>query len=343
MIKAFSSISRNKQELLFQLVLHILLYISASYDKDEILFDEQNVFYFLTYTAAAFVINYILLPSFFYKKKYFLFFYCTALVITLLILLEELVLEQIFYPDTKGLGFPGVFHTLLEVLPLISILSGFKFAWDAISKQKEVDSLKEAMRESELQFLSSQINPHFLFNNLNNLYAYAIEASPKTPDIILELSSVLRYMLYECRSNFVPLKKEIEHLKNFSYLNQLQIEERGIVNFHTAEIPSNFVIAPLILIVFVENAFKHSQSSQTDNIQIDISIEISPSGELAFHCRNNFHLISNTDKLSKGIGLENVRKRLKLLYPDQHKLLIEESDKEYDVYLSINLHQVELV
>ena len=342
MQERLSHILRPYKELIFQLVLQSLLFTFYSFDKNDPRFEYVHLIFFFNNALAAFVINYFLLGKFFYTKRYLEFFFFTSLLVLYVILSEELVLEQIYYPDTKGQSFPGVFFTLLEVLPVIVILVGFKFAWDAIAKQKEVDSLKEAMRDSELQFLTSQINPHFLFNNLNNLYAYAIEASPKTPDIILELSSVLRYMLYECKAKFVPLKKELEHLENFTHLSQLQIEERGKVNFQCSEIPTSFMIAPLILIVFIENAFKHSQASQTEDIDIDIKIDVSPAGQLEFSCSNNFLPISNTENLSKGIGLKNVRKRLELLYPNDYELVIEEDETRFDVFLSLNLHQTEL-
>lgn len=130
------------------------------------------------------------------------------------------------------------------------------------------------VKDSELQFLKSQINPHFLFNNLNNLYSHAIENSPKTPSIIIELSSVLRYMLYDCKENYVSLEKEISHLKNFTELYKLQIEHRGNIQFKTDTFEnSKFKIAPLILMVFIENAFKHSTSNQSDNIHITINVK----------------------------------------------------------------------
>jgi Putative regulator of cell autolysis len=121
--------------------------------------------------------------------------------------------------------------------------------------------LENSVKESELQFLKYQINPHFLFNNMNNLYAHAIENSSKTPEIILEFSAVLRYMLYECKARFVALEKEIEQLKNYINLNTLQIEGSGKVDYTINGMESGFQIAPLILMVFIENAFKHSASS----------------------------------------------------------------------------------
>ncbi len=178
---------------------------------------------------------------------------------------------------------------------------------------------------------------HFLFNNLNNLYAYALENSSKTPTIILEISSVLRYMLYDCKENFVPFYKELEHLKNFTALNELQIEDRGIINFRTKNLREGYQIAPLILMVFIENAFKHSTASQSDNILIDISIGMSTAGELEFYCKNTFRKKTNTDNLSRGIGLANVKKRLDLLYPSLYRLDIVENTNEFIVNLSMQL------
>jgi LytS/YehU family sensor histidine kinase len=258
-------------------------------------------------------------------------------MVAVIIAVEELVLEQIYFPDTRGKRFPGVIYSLLDVMPVITILAGFKFAWDASKKQLEVEELRTSVKESELQFLKSQINPHFLFNNLNNLYSYAIEQSPKTPSIILELSSVLRYMLYDCKENLVALTKEIEHLKNFTLLNELQIEERGKVTFNTENIKSDYRIAPLILTVFIENAFKYSTASQSKDISIDIEINVSEQGMLEFKCKNSFKPMGNTDNLSRGIGLQNVKKRLQLLYPDAHELSICNEDGLYSVLLKMQL------
>ncbi len=325
------------KEFLFQIVLHILVFIFYAIDKKHRIIETHQFFFFLNYAAAALFINYFLLPRFFYKNKYWQFGLGLVFVFLATIFIEELVLEQIYFPDTKGKKFFGLFYTLIDVIPVTIILSGFKFAWDALIKQREVETLKSAVQQSQLQFLKSQVNPHFLFNNLNNLYSYAIESSPKTPEIILELSSVLRYMLYETKTAFVPLKKELEQMKHFISLNELQIEERGEVNFQTQNIRADYQIAPLILIVFIENAFKHSTASLSDNIVIDIKTTLSDKGIFKFTCRNNHQLESNTDNLTKGIGLENVQRRLQLLYPDTHNLTIISDENWYEVNLELKL------
>ena len=328
----------TSKELLFQLVLHCVVFSLYVYEDDaEVRIEEYRIIYFFHYALMTAIVSYVLLPRFFYRKKYILFLTFLLLIVAGVIAIEELVLEQIFFPSSRANSFPGVFFSLWEVLPVIVILAGCKFAWDALLKQREVDDLKAAMKESELQFLKSQINPHFLFNNLNNLYAYAIEGSPKTPAIILELSSVLRYMLYECQAKVVPLRQEIEQLKNFTQLSQLQIEERGVVNFHASPVGDDYQIAPLILIVFIENAFKHSQAGQSENILIDIYISLSGEGQLQFTCKNNF--LATTKSLTRGIGLENVSKRLQLLYPGAHQLAIQQVEEFYTVCLSMQVEK----
>lgn len=330
----------SKKELLFQLVLYSVVLIFFAFNRRDQMFSVERFWFFLTYVVSSVFTSYYLMPKYLYKKKYGQFFMAFLLVIVGLIVVEELVLEQIFYPETQRAGsFPGVFVSLLGVLPVITILSGGKFAWDALQKQQQIDELKTTIQESELQFLRSQINPHFLFNNLNNLYSYALQDSPKTPEIILEMSGVLRYMLYECKERFVPLEKELEQLGNFIRLYKLQIEERGTVNFKTSNIKSGYKIAPLILIVFIENAFKHSQSGQSSNIEIDIDLFMDGS-TLVFNCKNNYEANVGLDSVAKGIGLKNVRKRLHLLYPDKHQLSIKEKKKYFEVGLTLELEKI---
>ena len=332
-----SFLSSASKEVVFQILLHVLLFLFFSFDRYEPSIQEFKIVAFINYALGAFIINYILLPRFFYKKNYLLFFLSVVVIATAIIMIEELVLEAVYYPNTRGKTFHGIVYCLLDVMPVIMILTGFKFAWDASKKQLEVEELRSTATESELQFLKSQINPHFLFNNLNNLYSYAIEESTKTPSIILELSSVLRYMLYDCKEKYVALSKEIDHLKNFTQLNELQIEERGKVDFKTENIQSEYCIAPLILTVFIENAFKHSTESQSNDISIEIDIRVSENGLLEFKCENSFRPITSTNTIYKGIGLQNVKKRLLLLYPDAYELTISDSKEAYTVHLKMQL------
>lgn len=332
---------KNKIEALFQVVLIITVFVFYAFEhrkgRHEFHFEVYNFVFFINYALAALIVNYYLLPRFLYNKKYAAFLALLLVLLTIVIIVEEAVIEKIYFPNTRGASFPGIFINLAGALPTITVLTGVKFAWDALRKEKELKELQLVIKESELQFLKSQINPHFLFNNLNNLYAYALEESSKTPEIILELSAVLRYMLYECQEKYVPFQKEIEHLNNFINLSKLQFEKRGEVQFTTDGIASNYQIAPLILSVFVENAFKHSLSSQTDNILINIDCHLLADGCLNFYCSNSFSEQSNPIDSSQGIGLKNVKKRLDLLYPKAYKLVVNNSGSKYEVSLSLNL------
>ncbi|AYN66921.1 GHKL domain-containing protein [Euzebyella marina] len=328
----------SRGELLFQVILHILVLLFYSFDRNNPGISLDQILFFLIYTVASGVITYYLMPHYLYKKKYWTFFGYASLVFFLVIMIEEL-LETVIYPGTVRASIvPGIYYAFFDILPVLAILSGFKFAWDAIGSQQEVQKLRSYVQESELQFLKSQINPHFLFNNLNNLYSYALEGSAKTPEIILEMSGVLRYMLYECKEKFVPLQKELEQLSNFIKLYKLQIEERGKVNFIEGRIEPGYKIAPLILVVFIENAFKHSQSGQSKDIEIEIEVNMKDNC-LTFICKNNFEQVIGLDTVAKGIGLKNVKKRLELLYPNKHELHIDETEKNFSVSLSMQLEK----
>ncbi|WP_435137113.1 sensor histidine kinase [Formosa sp. A9] len=346
--KITSFLKNNYDELIFQTIVTVLLFLVYSYNQENANYYTQSnitaipykIPFFLNYAIGAWLISYVLLPKL-YVKKDILFFTIGLIIIEgVVIIVDEFILEKIYFPTTRGTYFPGVIPTLIETQPVIITIILFKFVWNFHKKQREVKQLKNLVKDSELQFLKSQINPHFLFNNLNNLYSHAIENSPKTPSIIIELSSVLRYMLYDCKENYVSLEKEISHLKNFTELYKLQIEHRGNIQFKTDTFEnSKLKIAPLILMVFIENAFKHSTSNQSDNIHITINVKTSEQGVLKFSCKNNYIVSNKKSNLESGIGLENVKKRLMLLYPKKHDLNIEMTNNIYKVELSINLKQ----
>lgn len=329
-------LKRLNKEFLFIGIFILLLILLDVFDKTEPGLHWHKIAYKLNYTAAALTVNYYLLSRYFYTKKYGAFLFGFLVVLALVVLVDEYVVEWLFFRDTLRYEQVFVFFTLLDCLPTILLIIGFKFAWDAIQKQQKIETLKSLVAESELQFLNSQINPHFLFNNLNNLYAYALENSPKTPEIILQLSSILRYMLYDCRDKTVLLSKEISNLKDYVLLSKLQLGDEGKVTFNANGEAGQLKIAPLILMAFVENAFKHAPASQLNNVQINISIT-TENNKLHFLCQNNYTEHSNTTNLSKGIGLKNVKGRLDLNYADKYKLKIETKNNWYKVFLKIEL------
>lgn len=290
--------------------------------------------------GIALAINYWLLPKYYYPQKYLQF----ALGIVLLIGFGLGIERVIIFGKSEPLSLANLL--IEEPLGKISsyastllLFVGAKLAWDVRTKELEMGRIKGALVESELQFLKSQMNPHFLFNNLNNLYAHALNKSDKTPDIILELSSLLRYMLYDCQAQFVPLDKEFKFLQDYIELQRLQVEERGVIDFKIEGETTNQFIAPLILIAFVENCFKHSLSSQAEQIEIKIHL-ILKGYQLRLFCSNTFSQNSNVDSLTQGIGLENVKTRLHLLYPNAHQLSEKEQDGFYEIELDLDLSNV---
>lgn len=325
----------NKEYLFLSVFILLLIFLDI-FDKNEPGLEWHKIAYKLNYIGGALVVNYYLIPRFFYTKKYGIFSIGFLFVLVAVVFIDEYCVEWLFFRTSPRYEHVFYLMTLIDCLPTILLIIGFKFVWDSIQKQQKIEALNRMVAESELQFLNSQINPHFLFNNLNNLYAYALENSPKTPEIILQLSSILRYMLYDCRDKTVLLSKEISKLKDYVQLSKLQLNDKSTVTFNVDGEPVHFRIIPLILIVFVENAFKHAPASQFNNVQINISIKIK-NNTLYFYCENNYTEQSNTDNLSKGIGLKNVRGRLDLGYADKYKLNIETKDNWYKVFLKIEL------
>lgn len=298
-----------------------------------------HFFFTLNYLALVAIINYYWLPLFFYKRQYVYFVIATILTTLVAGYVEEGVLEKIFYPDSRGNGpvlWKHIRYVFIELTPMVIFLLGFKLAWDHAAQQRREDLLAKEKVESELNFLKSQINPHVLFNNLNNIYSYSLEGSQKAPAMILKLSDLMRYMLYECEEAYVPLSKEIIYLTNYIELQEIQMEGRGKAHFQVIGDPGGYRIAPLLLIAFVENCFKHSMESQIDGIEIKITIRIFE-GVFDFTAENNFEPEKATTDRQGGIGLTNVKKRLELLYKDRYELHIQCTEDHFYVNLRIQL------
>lgn len=329
-------LSITKKELIYLTVSHLLLFLVTAVSMRDPEIQLFEVFTFVNYSIGAFIISFLLLPRFYQNKKLVELIIYSSLVVLSVIFVEELFLERIFFPGNRGKKINIIF-TVLQVFPKIMMLVGFKLGWDSLTIRKENEKLKDLATQNELQFLQSQINPHFLFNNLNNLYSYALEKSDKTPEIILQLSGLLRYMLYECKEEYVSLRKDTDQLSNFVSLNELQIEDRGTVTFTTSPNLNEYSIAPLLMIVFVENAFKHSVSSLSQDIKINVDINVDKEGKLQFICENSYSESTNIDSIANGIGLVNVKKRLDLIYKDRYNLETRAKNGIYHVLLNIDL------
>jgi len=187
--------------------------------------------------------------------------------------------------------------------------------------------------------LKNQLNPHFLFNTLNNLYALALKKSDKTPEVIAKLSEILDYILYQCKDNYVSIYKEVELLENYIALEKVRYGGRVEVIFEN-QIHRNIYIAPLILLTFVENAFKHGVSQELNKALIELSIETTDT-EIVFKLKNSKPktTIENSTSDKKSIGMQNTEKQLDLLYPNAYQLDINDRILEYSLELKLQLHE----
>jgi len=207
----------------------------------------------------------------------------------------------------------------------------------ANKKEKEAIYLQNEKLETELKFLKSQINPHFLFNAMNNIYSLAVIQAPKTPECVMQLSEILRYMVYDSNEAYVSLKNEINYIENFIDLQLLKNSKGMNVQLDLDKSAPNLQIAPLLFIPFVENAFKHSEIESLQDGFIKISLKVFEK-EIAFKVINNKPKEEFTKDRVGGVGLTNTKKRLALLYPDnQHSLIINDSDEYFEVNLKIIL------
>lgn len=222
----------------------------------------------------------------------------------------------------------------LKYTVIISIYAMLiRFSIDWFESQKYKDELIKERQASEIALLRSQVNPHFLFNTLNNIYSLVYNKSDEAPEAVMKLSSIMRYMLYDSDTDVVAVNKEVEYLNSFIELQQLRITQKGFVEMKVSGSMENRTIAPMLLIPFVENAFKHGEKTHSPGIVINLNLE---SDKLIFTVEN--YIKANPQVLSEesgGFGLENIKRRLGLLYPDKYELAINKSDDKYKIELTI--------
>jgi hypothetical protein len=232
-------------------------------------------------------------------------------------------------------GFSDILLFIFIIIFGLSIAYFFLKEWSRVEKMRS--ELAAVQLDTEVKFLKSQVNPHFLFNTLNNLFSMAQKkGNDSLADGISKLSGMMRYMIYESNEDKVPLEKEIEYLEDCIVLNKLRYaDNEAVVKFSHPSDTNGVVIAPMLFIPFVENAFKHGiligQSSE-----IDISIAIT-NKYLIFTCTNTIYRVRKMEQEKGGIGLENVKRRLDLLYPGKYELSTKTDDNRYIVNLGINL------
>jgi len=269
------------------------------------------------------------------KKKYKPYFlYLTAIILTgqlpylfFLLLQNEPTNSSVMYLLT------GRYWQDLTFFLFNSIIVG-SIALLIVNAIKKEELLKQAIN-TELVYLKSQIHPHFLFNTLNNIYSFIINDSPAAPAILMRLSSLMRYMLYESNATAVPLSIELNYLRDYIGLQQLRYKANDVVDFNVEGDVEKCAIAPLLFVHMLENAYKHSPANlESGSIKVKVSIQ---RDSLVFRCDNPVgNKIDNLLEEPGGLGLTNVQKRLQLLYPDKHRFEIDKTETHFRVELKIN-------
>jgi len=294
----------------------------------------------LFYAAIVYFNLLYLIPHYLSDKRFMQ--YCLFLLLTVIVITPIKIFIFYFllsyFPQAQEQLIVDQNWYFLSNFVIAGISTVIKIISDWLRYQRDRQELQTRTMQSELRFLKSQINPHFLFNTLNSLYALTLKKSDKAPEIVIKLSEMMRYMLYECNERRVLLQKEINYLKNYLDLERLRQSHHARIQFDVQGMVSDQRIAPLMFIPFLENSFKHGLNSQISEGFVDISLDVQAS-EVTLKIENSKadKIPQLTHKRSGGIGLINVRRRLDLLYPDRYALNIEDNPNTYLVELKLEL------
>lgn len=283
----------------------------------------------LTYTiyimAIIWVNHFVLIPFVLDRKQYFLF----GVFLIGLIALGSYI----------KIGFKNNLGSISKLSFFFLYTTGTGMAAFFLRRsmhiQKKNNEKEKLQKELELNYLKEQVNPHFLFNTLNSIYALSRQQSTETPDVVMQLSELMRYQLESAKKDLVLLKEELEFVENYLLLEEKRLSQRCTIEFLIEGELSNNKIAPMLLIPFVENAIKHGAQATNEDSTIEISAVIK-NDQLHFSVVNSKPSMIDESK-RKGMGLENVQRRLTLLYPNAHTLEIKNKENEYQVHLMINI------
>ena len=300
--------------------------------------------------AAAYALNYYQIPKLLYRKKYLLFSLSLLVSIYVFSALGRMSVVYVAEPfirvdfeqetiqeilsDTAYLF--SVYFTTTYIYAFVMML--IKAVKTRFEEKHKIEMLQKEKVTNELKFLKGQIQPHFLFNTLNNLYALTLSKSDLAPQVVLKLSELLDFILYQSNQSTIPISKEIELIQGFIDLETLRYGDKISIEFKHETQNNNTPISPLLLLPLVENAFKHGVSGSTKNAKIKIDLKVNPN-ELQFEIYNTKPKATVSKNLKgSGIGTANFKRQLALNYPAKHTFEIEETSEDYLVKLSITLN-----
>lgn len=291
--------------------------------------------------SSAYLIAYGIMPRFLYRKQYIRFLFASVTVALAFASLLYLVYAQFIHPEilnaSKHYPLGDFIYKGLELIYIAALVMGIKFFQNYLYEQQRNESLARQKVEAELKYLKNQIQPHFLFNSLNNIYGMMLSQDQHAADYMVRLSDLLAYILYESDAPSTPLCKELEMLDAFIDLERLRYQRKLDFQYQKTAITPGLRIAPMLLIPFVENAFKHGPAQEEGQSMIHMQAELQ-GNILYFMVENSYTPQASPKALLSGIGLENIKKRLSLLYPERHTLEITKATT-FKVSLMVELSQ----
>ena len=314
-------------------------------------FGYRNVNYHITFSFVVillpttmfttYFLNYYLIPNYLLRKRYlkFLLYFIYTLILSfyieivtivaIFVLVAELHMDVLQPSITNALFLIAGMYVVVFLGVALKLLNHYN------SNQLEIQNLKREKIEAELKFLKTQLHPHFLFNTLNNLYSLALEKSEKTADVVLKLSELLDYVLYQCNADLVPIESEANQILNYVELEKLRYGNRLNVGFERPALEPHTQIPPMLLVTLVENCFKHGASKTSTTSWIKIRL-VSDDEWILFDISNSKNNASNpATEASGGIGLKNLENRLKLIYKDNYHMEIYDRNNSFQVILKL--------
>lgn len=305
---------------------------------------KSNLVEFPLHIVLVYFNIYYLIPKFILKKKYkqYVVFFILSLGIIYVLRtgLNYFLVTKNIWPEAgnpqQAFTFNHIVAVVLGEIYVISLATAIKLIFDWIYERKRVEDLQKIQLKTELNFLKSQIQPHFFFNTLNNLYALTLEKSDIAPSVVLKLSDIMQYVLYDVKEPETRLFTAINYMQNYLDLEGLRYGDQITTSTDIIGNIENINVPPLLFLPFIENCFKHG-SKNNDQIKVKISFENVENKWLIFEVKNSFSelIVLEEKNLKHGIGIQNVKRRLELLFPNNFKLKTEIIAQKYCVYLKI--------
>lgn len=312
----------------------------GSYFNDYSYSLQANLVEFPLHIVIVYFNIYYLIPRLLLKKKYLTYFMAVLLALgahyCMRTGLNYYLVSENIWPEATGVQEPFGFNHILAVsigeLYVLSFTAAIKFTVEYLNERTKNQQLRELQYQTELKYLKAQMQPHFFFNTLNNLYALTLRRSSEASDVVLQLSGIMKYIIYDAKKKSVPLLREINYIDNYIALEKLRYDKSLNANIRITGDIDDVLVPPLLFLPFVENAFKHGLKNQPD-CSLDIRFETDGS-KLIFTIKNYFDPQKPKEN-SGGIGLVNMKRRLEIMYKDRHSLSTQIHKNKYVVTLII--------